>query len=43
VSFPGVKQPGHGADHTPLPSAEVEYEYSYTSTSPLGTPWPVIG
>jgi hypothetical protein len=22
-SFPGVKRPGHGADHPPLPSAEV--------------------
>jgi hypothetical protein len=35
-SFPGVKQPGRGADH-PLPSsAEVENEWSYTSTPPLG-------
>jgi hypothetical protein len=25
-SFPGVKRPGRGADHPPLPSAEVENE-----------------
>jgi hypothetical protein len=29
-SFPGVKQPGRGADHPPPPRAEVENEYSYT-------------
>jgi hypothetical protein len=25
-SFPGVKRPGHDADHLPSPSAEVENE-----------------
>jgi hypothetical protein len=25
-SFPGVKWPGHGVDHPPPPSAEVEKE-----------------
>jgi hypothetical protein len=35
-SFPGVKQPGRGADHPPPSSAEVKKEYSYTSTPPLG-------
>ena len=29
-SFPGVKRPGRGVDHPPLPSAEGK-EYSYTS------------
>jgi hypothetical protein len=31
-SFGGVKRPGRGADHPPVPSAEFENEYSYTST-----------
>jgi hypothetical protein len=26
MSFPGVKRPGHGADHPPPPSAKVENE-----------------
>jgi hypothetical protein len=39
----GVKWPGHGADHPPLPSTEVENEYNYTSIPPLGPWWPVIG
>jgi hypothetical protein len=42
-SFPGVKQLGRGADHTPPSSAKVENEYSYTSAPPLGSLWPVIG
>jgi hypothetical protein len=42
-SFPGVKQPGRGADHPPPPTAEVENEYNYTSIPPLGPWWPVIG
>jgi hypothetical protein len=42
-SFPAVKRPGRGADHPPLPSAEVENEKRYTSTPPLGPWWPVIG
>ena len=34
--FPGVKQPGRGADHPPSSKAEVKKEYGYTSTPPLG-------
>jgi hypothetical protein len=35
-SFPGVKRSGRGADHPPLPSAEVENELSSTSTLSVG-------
>jgi hypothetical protein len=41
VSFPGVKQPGHGVDHPPPSSAEVKERvelYLY-----CGPTWPVIG
>jgi hypothetical protein len=31
-SFPGVKLPGHEADHSPPSSAEVKNAWSYTST-----------
>jgi hypothetical protein len=31
-SFPGVKQLGHGADHSPPSSAKVKNAWSYTST-----------
>jgi len=34
-SFPGVKQPEHGADHPSFPSAGLTLGGSYTSTSPL--------
>jgi hypothetical protein len=34
-SFPGVKQLGCEADHSPPSSAEVKNAWSYTSTSPL--------
>jgi len=34
VSFPGVKQPGCEADHSPPSSAEVQIEWSNTSTPP---------
>jgi hypothetical protein len=35
-SFLGVKRPGRGADHPPLPSAEVENElYLYSHSGPL--------
>jgi hypothetical protein len=40
-SYPGVKRSGHGADHPPPSSAEIENEQSYTSTPPLGTWWPL--
>jgi hypothetical protein len=31
-SFPGVKRPGHGAEHPPASTAEVKKEWGYTST-----------
>jgi hypothetical protein len=31
----GIKQPGHEADHSPPPSAEVKNVWSYTSTPPI--------
>jgi hypothetical protein len=31
----GVKWPGHEADHSPPPSAEVKNAWSYTSTPPV--------
>ena len=34
-SFPGVKQPEHGADHPPFSSAGLTMGRIYTSTSPL--------
>jgi hypothetical protein len=36
-SFPGVKQPGHGADHQPHPSTEVKNEelYLYFPSGPF--------
>jgi len=37
VSFPGVKQPGHGVDHPPPLAARLKKELSYTSTPPLGS------
>jgi hypothetical protein len=42
-SFPGVKQPGRDADHTPPSSAEVTKGYSYTFIHPLNLFRPVIG
>jgi hypothetical protein len=33
--FPGIKQPGREADHSPPSSAEVKKEWSYTSTAPF--------
>jgi hypothetical protein len=33
VSFPRVKQPGHGVSHLPPSSAKVKNEQSYTSNS----------
>jgi hypothetical protein len=42
-SFPGVKQPGHGADHPPPSIAEVTKGYSYTAIHPLGQFRPVTG
>jgi hypothetical protein len=34
-SYPGEKRPGHEADHSPPPSAEVKNVWSYTSIPPV--------
>lgn len=34
-SFPGVKRPGHEADHLPSSYAKVTKEWSYSSTPPV--------
>jgi len=41
-SFPGVKRPGGGVDHSPLPSAKVK-ERVEPYVSPFGPSWPVLG
>jgi hypothetical protein len=42
-SFPGVKWPGLGDDHSPPPSAEVKEKVQPYIYSPFGPSWPVIG
>ena len=42
-SFPGVKRPGHGVDHSPLPSVEVKERIELYLYSPSGLSWPVLG
>jgi len=42
-SFPGVKQPRHGVDHPPPPSAEVKERVDLYLYSPSGPSWPVLG
>ena len=42
-SFLGVKQPGHGTDHPPPSSAEVEGRVEPYFCSPSGPEWPVLG
>ena len=34
-SFPGVKRPGRGADHTPYLGQRLKKEWGHTSTSPV--------
>jgi hypothetical protein len=41
-SFPGVKPPGHGVDHTPPSSAEVKKTVELYLYPPSGSSWPVI-
>jgi len=36
VSFSGVKRPGRGVDHPPLPSADVKERVQVYVYSPLG-------
>jgi hypothetical protein len=42
-SFPGVKWPGHGVDHTSPPSAEVKEGVELYLYSTSGPSWPVLG
>jgi hypothetical protein len=42
--FPGgIKRPGPGTDHPPLPSAEVKERVELYVYSMSGTVWPVLG
>jgi hypothetical protein len=43
VSFPGVRRPGHGADHPTLASYEVKERVELYPYSPSGPSWPVPG
>ena len=42
-SFPGVKQPGRGADHPPPSSTEVIERVELDLYSTSGPSWPVVG
>jgi len=42
-SFPRVKRPGRGVDHSPLYSAEVKKRVELYLYSTSGTSWPVLG
>jgi len=42
-SFPGVKKPGRGIDHTSPSSAEVKERVELYLYSPSGPSWPVLG
>jgi len=42
-SFPGVKRPGHGVDHTPASCAEVKERVEMYLISPFGPSWQVVG
>jgi hypothetical protein len=42
-SFPGVKRPGRGVDHTPPSNAEVKERVELYLYSPSGPSWPVQG
>jgi len=42
-SFPGVKWPGRGVNHSPPSSAEVKKRVELYLYSPFGTSWPVLG
>ena len=42
-SFPGVKRPVRGVDHSPPSSAEVTASVELYLYSPFGPSWPVLG
>jgi len=42
-SFPGVRRPGRGVDHSPPSSAEVKERVELYLYSPSGPSWPVLG
>jgi hypothetical protein len=42
-SFPGVKRPGHGADHLPHLAPRLKKEYTTTFTPPSGPSRPLLG
>jgi hypothetical protein len=42
-SFPGVKRPGRGVDHSPPSSVEVKEKVELYLYSTPGPSWPVIG
>ena len=42
-SFPGVKRPGRGANHSPPSSAEVEERVELYLYYPFRPSWPVVG
>jgi len=42
-SFPAVKRPGRGVDHTPQSSTEIKESVEPYLYSPSGPSWPVIG
>ena len=42
-SFPGVKRPGHGADHPPPPKRRGHERVELYLYSPSGHSWPVMG
>ena len=42
TSFPEVKLPGRGVDHTPPFSAEVKERVALNLYSPSGSTWPVM-
>jgi hypothetical protein len=42
-SFPGVKRPERGLDHSPPSSAEVKERVELYLYSPSGPSWPVLG
>ena len=43
VSFPAIKRPGRGVNHTPPSNAEVKERVELYLYSPCGPSWPVLG